>query len=120
MIFHNVVDSATLKEIYEAYANGDYRKGYLADALKNLNAKEGKVTIKITLWEDGEEDKDSGSTGGTSGSTDTSGNTTGNTGTSDNTGTGSTETESTEPEEEPEYVVEEGKEYMLTHIVVIE
>lgn len=127
VIFHNVVDSATLKEIYEAYANGDYRKGYLADALKNLNAKEGKVTIKITLWED---DEASGSTGETSGSTDTSGNTTGNTGTSDNTGTGSTETESTEtestetestePEEEPEYVVEEGKEYMLTHIVVIE
>lgn len=115
VVFQNVVDSATLKEIYEAYANGDYRKGYLADALKNLNAKEGKVTIKISVWEgDGTEDN-------------TAGNTTGNTGTSGVTGTtgtagtetDSTETDSTEPEEEPEYVVEEGKEYLLSHVVVI-
>lgn len=106
VIFQNVVDSATLKEIYEAYANGEYKAGYLSETLKNLNAKEGKVTIKISVWEGGE---DQSNTSGTTGTT----------------GTGSTETDSagaddTESEEEPEYVVEEGKEYLLNHVVVIE
>lgn len=129
VVFQNVVDSATLKEIFEAYANGDYRKGYLSETLKKLNALEGKVTIKISLWEDGEEDSTSGSgsTGETiNGNTGTiNGNETGNTG-NGTTDTDSTETDETEPEEEeeeeeePKYVVEEGKEYLLKHIIVIE
>lgn len=124
VIFHNVVDSDTLKEIYKAYADGEYKKGYLSDTLKKLNAKEGKVTIKISVWEN--PDKDAGTSAGASGSgssSGTAGNGTGNTGNAGNTGsTGSTEsTDSTESgETEEDYFVEKGKEYLLTHTVVIQ
>lgn len=113
VIFHNVVDSDTLEEIYKAYAGGEYKKGYLSDTLKKLNAKEGKVTIKISVWEN--TDKDTDTSAGTSGSGSSSGN-----GSASGNGTGSTESTEDDETEEKDYFVEEGKEYLLTHTVVIQ
>ncbi len=130
VIFQNVVDSDTLKEIYEAYAKEEYRKGYLSDALRNLNAQEGKVTIQISVWESettgDETDEDNADDSTETGASQTEESESAEESTeSEESESGSEESTETdesqsEPEPEPEYVVEEGKQYLLRHVVVIQ
>lgn len=120
VIFYNVVDSETLEEILAAYNSGDYKKGYLSEVLRNMNAFTGKVTVVPEIWKDAETTESEDSTDKTTGTI--AGTTTGESETetsTEETETGESETEETE-EENGGFKVDHTKQYILRHVVVIE
>lgn len=116
VIFYNLVDSETLMEIYKAYDNGDYKKGYLSEALKTLGASYGSVTIKVSIWLDPDADKkpaedEKADTGAESESAETEETET------EETETDETQTKESETEEKEEEFIPDNKQYLLRHEV---
>lgn len=57
VVFANVVNGETLEDLYEAYNKSLYIQGYLDKALVANGLERGKVTIRITVFEDETEDE---------------------------------------------------------------
>lgn len=52
--FQNVVDGTVLEALYVAYGKEEYTKGYLDQAIEQLQAKSGNVSIQIDKLKEGE------------------------------------------------------------------
>ena len=58
VVFANVVNGETLEDLYEAYNKSLYIEGYLDKALIANGLDRGKVTIRITVFEDEKEESE--------------------------------------------------------------